>query len=151
MNGKIPCVKVRRRVAERTRRKLAKLGILDLEHRPKVSRGYVYFPVRRKPRGFTIVMKRLERVSKKPKSIFEALKKKGISIEGLLRSFEIIGDTAIIEIPNEISKHEKEIAKAIMEVHQNVKTVCRKVGPVSGKYRIKKLKVILGRKKTEIV
>jgi tRNA (guanine37-N1)-methyltransferase len=70
--------------------------------------------------------------------------------ESLKTSFDIVGDIAIIEIPEELGKKEKEIAKALKKVHKHVKTVCRKMSKREGKYRLRKFKVILG-KETETI
>lgn len=88
---------------------------------------------------------------KKPKSLKEALKGALTEKEmkSLVTSFDIIGDIAIIEIPPELSKKEKKIGKAILEVHKNVKTVCKRRGIHKGVFRIRPVKVIAGKKKTE--
>ncbi|ADC64257.1 protein of unknown function Met10 [Ferroglobus placidus DSM 10642] len=62
----------------------------------------------------------------------------------LRRSFEIIGDVVIIEIPDEILHLKDEIAKAILAKHKHVKTILRKVGEVEGDFRIAKYEVIYG-------
>lgn len=62
----------------------------------------------------------------------------------LKTSFDIIGDVAVIEIPEELESKEKKIAKAIQKVHKHVKTVCRKMGKREGEYRLRKFKIILG-------
>ncbi len=65
-------------------------------------------------------------------------------------SFDIIGDIAIFnEIPEELSKKEKLIARSLMELYRNLKVVCKKVGKYSGKYRTMKLKIIGGEKRKE--
>ena len=48
-------------------------------------------------------------------------------ISMLRRGFDIVGDIAIIEIPDEISSKEILIAKAIKNIHKNVNTVLRKM------------------------
>ncbi len=70
-------------------------------------------------------------------------------IDYVRTSYDIIGDIALIEIPLELRKKEKIIAQAIIERHKNVKTVAKKAGIHSGEFRTQKIKVILGRKKTE--
>ncbi|NIO21292.1 MAG: class I SAM-dependent methyltransferase family protein [Candidatus Aenigmarchaeota archaeon] len=70
--------------------------------------------------------------------------------EFLKTSFDIVGDVAIIEIPEELEKKEKEIAKALKKVHKHIKTVCRKMSKREGKYRLRKFKIILG-SKTETI
>ncbi len=67
------------------------------------------------------------------------------------RSFEIIGDVVIIEIPDEILHLKDEIVKAILTKHKHVKTVLRKVGEVEGDYRIAKYEVIYGGETETIV
>jgi len=69
-------------------------------------------------------------------------------IEFLKSSFDVVGDVAIIEIPEELESKEKEIAKALKRIHKHLKTVCRKMSKREGKYRLRKFKVILG-KETE--
>ncbi len=79
-------------------------------------------------------------------SIKELLKDK-LSEEELKlvrRSFEIIGDVVIIEIPDEILHLKDEIVKAILSRHKHVKTVLRKVGEVSGEYRVARYEVVYG-------
>lgn len=70
-------------------------------------------------------------------------------------SFDVIGDknkaVAIIEIPNEIKKHEKEIALALMKLHKNVKSVLLKASPRRGIHRIREFKLIFGNKNTVVV
>ncbi len=71
---------------------------------------------------------------------------------GLLKtSFDITGDVAVIEIPEGLRAKENEIARAIVKTHPHVKTVLRKSGDRFGKYRLRKFKMILGRKtETEV-
>ena len=45
----------------------------------------------------------------------------------LIRSFDIIGDIAIIEIPDSLKKKEKIIAEGVMKQNTAVKTVLKKV------------------------
>ncbi len=79
-------------------------------------------------------------------SLKEMLKDKvsADELSKIRRSFEIIGDVVIIEIPDEIYHLKDEIVKAILAKHKHVKTVLRKVGEVEGDYRIAKYEVIHG-------
>lgn len=67
------------------------------------------------------------------------------------RSFEIIGDVVVIEIPDEIIHHKDAIVEAILKRHRHVKTILRKVGEVEGVYRVAKYEVIYGGKTETIV
>ncbi|MBU0590858.1 class I SAM-dependent methyltransferase family protein [Candidatus Micrarchaeota archaeon] len=69
----------------------------------------------------------------------------------LVTSFDLIGDIAIIEIPKSLEPKEKKIAEALLRVHRSIKTVLKKLGPMEGEYRIRKVKVIAGEKRTETI
>ncbi|MEM3437111.1 MAG: class I SAM-dependent methyltransferase family protein [Nitrososphaerales archaeon] len=69
-------------------------------------------------------------------------------IKQLYGSFDLIGDIAIIKIPNSLLDKKFIIAKAIMDNIKTVKTVLRQVTPVSGDYRTRELEHVLGEKKT---
>jgi tRNA (guanine37-N1)-methyltransferase len=65
----------------------------------------------------------------------------------MISSYEIIGSIAVIQVPE--GEDEKKIAEQVMKQNKNVKTVAKRTGEVKGKYRIKKVKVVLGDKTTE--
>jgi tRNA (guanine37-N1)-methyltransferase len=67
------------------------------------------------------------------------------------RSFDVVGDIAIIEVPDELKKFAKEIAKAISAMQKNVKAVYMRQGGHTGKLRIQKLKHLYGEKRTETI
>lgn len=62
----------------------------------------------------------------------------------LRRSFEIIGNIAIIEIPEELIGKKELIVNAILQKHKNIKTILRKVGEVEGVYRVAKYEKVYG-------
>lgn len=62
----------------------------------------------------------------------------------LRRSFEIIGNVAIIEIPEELMEKKKLIVEAMIQRHKGVKTILRKVGEVDGIYRVARYEKIYG-------
>ncbi len=69
----------------------------------------------------------------------------------LYRSYDIIGDIAIIRIPEALKHRSKAIAEAIMQTQRRVRTVLCQASPVSGDLRLRKLKWVAGEKKTETV
>ncbi len=62
----------------------------------------------------------------------------------LRTSFDIVGDIAIIEIPEEIHSRKKEIAEAILKVHKNVHNVCMKTSAREGEFRLRGMELIAG-------
>ncbi len=70
-------------------------------------------------------------------------------------SFDIIGNrdkaVAIIDIPEELKKKEKVVAKAVMSQHKNVKSVLKKASARKGVYRLSELKLVSGSRNTEVI
>ena len=67
------------------------------------------------------------------------------------KSFDVIGDIAIIELSPTGEPYEKLIAEALMMVHKNVKTVYSKAGPITDNLRLRPLHHVLGAKRTETI
>ena len=72
-------------------------------------------------------------------------------LDKVKNAFDIIGSIAILEIPHDLRKKKKIIAKAVRNSHKNVESVYLEKGGRSGKYRLQKLELIAGEKKTETV
>ncbi|MBI4150380.1 hypothetical protein HY488_03175, partial [Candidatus Woesearchaeota archaeon] len=70
---------------------------------------------------------------------------------GLKTAFDVVGDIAILEIDRELRKKEKIIAKILLQLHPQIKTVLRKAGSHTGKLRLQKMKHLAGRKTMETV
>ena len=69
----------------------------------------------------------------------------------IYRSYDLIGDIAVIRVPEEASRYKRLIAEAIMHVHKHVKSVWAQVSPVSGDFRLRELEWIAGEKRSETV
>jgi len=124
--------------AEKLRGRLIGLGVFDKSVSPFSKGDFVFFPVSRKVKlkGVVFVARNLKGAPT------PSAKKVGVS-------FDIIGDIAIFEKPRKGGTLVKEIAKNILKLHKNVKTVAMKEGALVGEYRLRKLRIIAGRKKTE--
>jgi len=72
-------------------------------------------------------------------------------LRALYKSFDIIGDIAIIRVQNFLEPKAPLVAEAIMETHKRVKTVLLQTSPVLGKFRLRKLQWIAGENRTETV
>lgn len=68
----------------------------------------------------------------------------------LPRSYDIIGNIAILKIPEPLNDFSKQIGDAIIKTYKNIKTVALDFG-VKGNRRIRKLKVIAGVPSTETI
>jgi len=66
-------------------------------------------------------------------------------------SYDIIGGIAIFRLPQASRKNAQNIAKAIMSVHTNVKTVLAQVSPVAGDFRLRRLVHVAGENRTSTI
>ncbi|HSV50401.1 MAG TPA: class I SAM-dependent methyltransferase family protein [Candidatus Acidoferrales bacterium] len=62
-------------------------------------------------------------------------------------SFDVVGDIAIIKAPANAADAEA-VAKQIMALHKNVKTVLSQTSPVKGDHRVRELTLLAGENKT---
>ena len=67
----------------------------------------------------------------------------------LYKSYDIVGDIAIIRVPDHLEQHSKLVADSIMNIHKEVKSVWRQTSSVSGDYRLRNLEYVAGTKTTE--
>jgi tRNA (guanine37-N1)-methyltransferase len=66
-------------------------------------------------------------------------------------SFDVIGSIAIMEFPEELKKDKKLIAKAMLDVHRNIKTVLEKASQRKSKLRLREYKFLAGHRNTETI
>ena len=69
--------------------------------------------------------------------------------QSLVGSFDVIGDIAIIIIPEILASREKLIAEAILSANKNIKVVARRAGIYGGEYRTIPLTILAGEKRKE--
>ncbi len=65
-------------------------------------------------------------------------------LEHLVTSYDIVGDIAIIKVPEELEAKKDVIGEAVLEQHTNVNTVLRKTGERSGEYRVAEYELLRG-------
>ena len=67
----------------------------------------------------------------------------------IYKSYDIVGDIAIIRVPEPLKERSKIIAEAVMQIHKRIKSVWRQASAVSGDFRLRDLEFVLGERKTE--
>jgi tRNA (guanine37-N1)-methyltransferase len=141
-------LKVEKKDAETRLHELAESGMLSREFRVISKAGKILIPINEKIPGA------MELEDARPKSAPKSLESSLASrigkelAEKAVLSFDIIGDIAIVEIPDELARYEKEIADSLLEVHRNVKVVAKKEGPMEGVFRTRRMSVICGENRT---
>ncbi|NJE47358.1 class I SAM-dependent methyltransferase family protein [Thermococcus sp. GR7] len=142
-------VKVPKREAEKTRRKLIELGVLAKSYSVKREGEFILFPVTGPVEGFEIVEAEFEKTKRRPHSYREVVEVPEEVRPLLPSSFDIIGDVAIIELPKELMPYGEDIGEAILKVHKHIKAVFAKGSKVEGEYRVRELIRLAGERRTE--
>jgi tRNA (guanine37-N1)-methyltransferase len=146
------CIKVPLREAEHVKDELIKNNLLGTGYAVIKDNEFIYFPVKKKFKtNYEFKHKLLKKKS------FQADLKSSLTtklnqndLKFLRKSMDIIGNIAIVEIPTELEKKEKLIAKEVLRINKNIKTVLKK-GRHEGIFRIQKLEHLAGEKTKEAV
>ena len=64
------------------------------------------------------------------------------------KSYDIVGDIAVIRVPEPLKQRSKIIAEAVMQTNKRLKAVWRQTSSVSGNFRLRGLEFVLGERKT---
>ncbi|MFH1721691.1 MAG: class I SAM-dependent methyltransferase family protein [Candidatus Altiarchaeota archaeon] len=136
--------------------KLIKLGIFDrLRKIQRPKEGVLIIPITRPItiENTEVISAPGESITPKPKSHREALEGKLSDDEaGLVpKSYDLIGDIAIVEIPEGLEEKKKEIGQSFLDTFPNIKVVAAKTAPVGSEYRTRGVKVIAGENRLDTV
>jgi tRNA (guanine37-N1)-methyltransferase len=152
-------------MAELAIKSLVKAGIIDRHFFVKTDDMTIILPLVRSPTEVEIDELRkivlnlssgtddFEPRTRHPRTLEEALADRLPSdlLSKLPRSFDIVGDIAILELDFELAAFEAGISEAIMEVHPNVRAVFAKSGEVSGPERVRPLRYVAGENRTRTI
>lgn len=155
-------LKIPKKQADQVRKILLKHSLINLEQKIKRSDDYVYIPLSRKPDGgvmdeiglkdIEIVDMEFETHKKGPKSLKNYLEGR-ISHQKILeirKSFDIIGDVVILEIPNELESEKYLIADSALKFTKR-KAIYRKGSKVKGITRTRSLEFLAGADASETI
>lgn len=81
------------------------------------------------------------------KALADKLKPK--ELKQLYNSYDVIGDIAILRVPDSLAVYTELIAETVMQTHREVKSVYRQTSSVSGDFRLRNLEFVLGKKSTQ--
>ena len=146
-------VRARKKDAQKVKQYLARQKLMANNYNLISSNEFIYFPLAFANReygrilaglGGRIVNKEFEATGEKSdyrKRLHGAL---GKSYDSTAKGYEMLGDIALINAKN--MQVGRKMAKVVMAINKNVKTVLSK-GPVSGRYRIRKYSYVAGKRK----
>ena len=149
--------------AQRGLEALHKVGLLNCAYEFKRTQGGITVPLNREPSDaevdvlrkklvkFEITQADFKPIHSRPKSIQDALQIPSTTISKAPRSFDLIGDIAIVEIPADLIPFSSQIGKAVLEVNPHVRLVLQKSSDVMGTFRTRKFQALAGNGTTETV
>lgn len=132
-------LKVPKRDGEKVKKALIEQGLLVSGLKIARDKTYVYFPVKEGIPGYDTVDITFEKKEKHP----ESLQKFG------LRSFDIIGDIALVDIPEELEEEKGKIVTALL-ARKPIHTVVQR-SPVNGEFRTRACQHLGGDQKSETI
>ncbi len=144
----LPCVKAAKRKGEEIRRALKELELLRTDARITSNDNFIYLPLTRELKEDE---KRETEVTELLTRDFELLERRK-SIEDLVGfkpSYEMVGDIAVLTAVDLTGENEQLVAHALMNLHKNIKVVAKRISPVEGVFRKRKMKIIVGENRTE--
>jgi tRNA (guanine37-N1)-methyltransferase len=162
---KAECLKVPKKLGEQALQIVTKIDLLNRKLRIHQIDDFICIPLKAKPSP--IVLKEFNKKFpnfKTMKFVFTEKEKRHLTlidfltdkIPGHLLSFiphaiDFIGTIAIVEVPKELENYKALIGSAILKTNKHTTTVLAKTGAVKGIYRIRKLQLIAGIKKTTTI
>jgi len=150
---------------ESIRKILLSLEQLDSEYKIISDGKILFFPIRSKLTqdqlstlnassvAIDTGIRKFEKKSQVPRTLGDALEGK-LSPEDLAflpRAYDLIGDIAVLEIPDELSNYSQLIGETFHKIHSNFKTVLAKSGAVSGTTRVREYTHLAGENKTKTI
>lgn len=141
-------LRVRKELGEGVRRKLIELDVFDYNRRILSEGDFLLIPVTAEVdiEGTELVDVVGKKVKRRIKSLREALKGGLSSAETdlLPRAFDVIGDVAVLDLPDELLDRKAVIGEALLETFNNICVVAVKKTQVETEYRTRRLEVVAG-------
>ena len=164
MSSEKQYVSVPSKDGEAIRKLLLTFEILDTGYRIISVDNTLYFPIKSEittnqlatlnsASSVDVGFRIFHAILQDPKTLVDALEGK-MSPEKLAllpRAYDLIGDIAILEIPDEISSYSELIGETFHIIHSNFKTVLAKRGAVSGTTRVREYTLLAGEDRTKTI
>ncbi len=149
------CLKVPKKEGEKVRNKLLEEDLLFRKGKIDSSEDerFLFLPLKVTLKeelegiDYEIVERKVEEREKVDRDYTEIVQVPKDLRGYLPSSYDVIGDIAIIKLPEEVEKYKKQIGEAILNTHPNLATVLEDEG-VYGELRIRDVDHVAGEKKT---
>ena len=158
-------IKLPKKQGESAIQLLSRLQLLDRKLAPALAEDTIFLPLVRAPKpneeeeihkafGRPVLSHEKFRTRSTNIGSFEEVLSKHVPqdiIPFVSKSFDIIGDIAIMELSPAAEPYERTIAEALTQVHTGVRTVFSKAGPIVDSLRVRPLHLVLGENRSETI
>lgn len=157
-------ISVQAKDGETVRKILLTLELLDSRYKIFSEDGTLYFPIKSKLIGdqFSILnstisidtgVRDFDEIPQDRRTLGDALEGKipPEELSLLPRAYDLIGDIAVLEIPDELATYSTLIGEVFHNIHSNFNTVLAKKGAVSGTTRVREYTLLAGEDRTKTI
>lgn len=145
------CVVVPRERGEEVRRQLKERGLLQKHLKVREDAGRLYLPTTdRVDLGFPTEERECEEAFAPIRSYKDVTNVPDELRSQLPTSFDVIGDIAVIKVPEALLPHRGAIGRAILEWNPSLRVVAQDHG-VTGAFRVRDLEILAGEPRTTTV
>ena len=158
-----PYIRVAAVHGETVRQSLLQMGLLDVRHRIISENGMLFLPLsgevdpaiisKELQTVFSTGERLFEAASDGPRTLTDTLQDKipPAMLELVPRAYDLIGDIAVLELPEELHDYSKTIGSAFHDIHSHFKTVLAKKGAVFGTTRVRQYELLWGEDTTRTI
>ncbi len=131
--------------AQAVRERLKTEKLLNTQTKVERDDSFIYFPVQKAISGYDLVERKAS-AFRTPQDLRSLLRGHLTEAEQseLIASYDLVGNIAIIEVPDSLQRKEKIIAQALLETHQHVTTVLKRGHKHEGEFRTQGLVHLAG-------
>ena len=147
----VRCIRVPKREGEQVRSALFSEGLLELGARIRADGDCLLIPVNCDSyQGYEVVDAEMQVQEQRPTDYRDVADVPEELREHLPSSFDVVGDVAMIKLPDELKPYAARIGEALLEVNRSIRIVFEDHG-VKGDFRIRDLERIAGTGTSETV
>ena len=145
------CIRVPKKDGEKVRADLLAKGMLDLRRKIGSDENSIIIPILGDEyEGYETIEAELEPLAQTPTDYKDVLEVPEELRHELPTSFDVIGDVAIIKVPDVLTEYKHQIGAAVISVNTSIRIVMMDSG-VKGDLRIRELEKIAGEGTPETV
>lgn len=145
------CVVVPREKGEEVRRQLKERAALQKHLKVAEESGRLFLPTReRVDLGWPVEEREFEEAFRPIRSYKDVVRVPADLRSQLPTSFDVVGDIAVLKIPEPLVPHRGEIGRAILAWSHTLRVVAQDHG-VTGEFRVRDLEIIAGEHRTTTV